>query len=431
CLLSTMPFTKYPSSCDCFVSLPPASLSPVVIFGKNSDRPRQEVQEVVYYPSATYPTGSKVMCTFLEVEQAPETLAVLLSRPAWLWGAEMGANERGVCIGNEAVWTQEPVADGEALLGMDLVRLALERASSAQDAVHVITELLALYGQGGSCREEPEPFIYHNTFLLCDRLEAYVLETAGPYWAAERITEGARNISNQLSVTGPWKEHPELRSHAIEQGWWDGKGEFSFSAIYSLEKQPVRMEAAKKRYKAGQELLQRLKGNVTVESMLQILRDKKSGICMDSGGFRTTSSMVSVLPRCPHSPCIHLLTATPDPSRSVFKPFVFDPLVSQVPWVLSPSFGENDPVIQIPRFKTQVDRRHELYIQHERVLKASEITEDAETRLQVRQMELEAENLQLVKILLDRTVTHDFINLADLFLKGVEKELTLYRSDIL
>lgn len=51
-----------------------------------------------------------------------ETHAVILSRPSWLWGAEMGANEHGVCIGNEAVWTKEPVGKGEALLGMDLLR---------------------------------------------------------------------------------------------------------------------------------------------------------------------------------------------------------------------------------------------------------------------------------------------------------------------
>lgn len=56
------------------------------------------------------------------MDQAERTHAVILSRPAWLWGAEMGANEHGVCIGNEGVWTKEPVGEEEALLGMDLVR---------------------------------------------------------------------------------------------------------------------------------------------------------------------------------------------------------------------------------------------------------------------------------------------------------------------
>lgn len=63
-----------------------------------------------------------LQCTYIEVEQVSRTHAVILSRPSWLWGAEMGANEHGVCIGNEAVWTKEPVGEGEALLGMDLLR---------------------------------------------------------------------------------------------------------------------------------------------------------------------------------------------------------------------------------------------------------------------------------------------------------------------
>lgn len=48
---------------------------------------------------------------------------------------------------------------------------------------------------------------------------------------------------------------------------------------------------------------------------MSILRDKPSGICMDSEGFCTTGSMVSVLPRDASLPCIHFFTATPDPSR--------------------------------------------------------------------------------------------------------------------
>lgn len=64
----------------------------------------------------------KLQCTYIQISQVEQTHAVVLSKPAWMWGAEMGANDQGVCIGNEAVWTQEPVTPGEALLGMDLVR---------------------------------------------------------------------------------------------------------------------------------------------------------------------------------------------------------------------------------------------------------------------------------------------------------------------
>lgn len=74
-------------------------------------------------------------------------------------------------------------------------------------------------------------------------------------------TEGARNISNQLSIgTDISAEHPELRTHAQAQGWWGGQGTFDFAQVFSLSQQPVRMEAAKARFRAGQELLQQQQG---------------------------------------------------------------------------------------------------------------------------------------------------------------------------
>lgn len=63
-------------------------------------------------------------CTYISIDQESHTHAVILSKPAWMWGAEMGANEHGVAIGNEAVWTTEGGEHDleEKLLGMDLVR---------------------------------------------------------------------------------------------------------------------------------------------------------------------------------------------------------------------------------------------------------------------------------------------------------------------
>ncbi|XP_027481702.1 secernin-2 isoform X3 [Zalophus californianus] len=339
----------------------------------------------------------------------------------------MGANEHGVCIGNEAVWTKEPVDEGEALLGMDLLRLALERSRSALEALHVITGLLERYGQGGSCREDPAPFCYHNTFLLADRTEAWVLETAGRLWAAQRIQEGARNISNQLSIgTDISAEHSELRTHALAQGWWGGQGTFDFAQVFSLTQQPVRMEAAKARFQAGQELLQQQRGGITAEVMMGILRNKESGICMDSGGFRTTASMVSILPRDPTQPCVHFLTATPDPSRSVFKPFIFGAGAAQAPQVLSPTFGAQDPVRTQPRFQTQVDRRHTLYRGHQVALGLMEREQDRGQQLRQKQRDLEQEGLEAARGLLAGEWAPPPQELATLFQAFVEREGEVY-----
>ena len=52
--------TEGPKSCDTFVALPPATGNGCVIFGKNSDRPLNEVQEVVFHAASQHETGSKL-----------------------------------------------------------------------------------------------------------------------------------------------------------------------------------------------------------------------------------------------------------------------------------------------------------------------------------------------------------------------------------
>ncbi|CAJ0937908.1 unnamed protein product [Ranitomeya imitator] len=232
----------YPSSCDCFVSFPPASLSPTVVFAKNSDRPRMEVQEVVYYGAATYPRGAKVMCTYIEVEQAPRTLAVLVKSSSLVVGCRNGcANEMGVCIGNEAVWTKEPVEERDALLGMDF-------RSDWHWSVPILLKMLSA-GKSLTCspnmdrevaaRRTPEPFMYHNTFLLCDRLEAYVLETAGQLLVGRENYRAPVIIYNQLSVsTSIWQGQHLSSVHLPGHrgggggGWWNGTEEFNFRTAY-------------------------------------------------------------------------------------------------------------------------------------------------------------------------------------------------------
>ncbi|XP_049977487.1 secernin-3 isoform X2 [Alexandromys fortis] len=353
-----------PYSCDTFVALPPATAGNRVIFGKNSDRLFDEVQEVIYFPAAVHNDLSKrLKCTYIEIDQVPETYAVVLSRPAWLWGAEMGANEHGVCIGNEAVWGREAISKEEALLGMDLVRLGLERADTAEKALDVIVDLLEKYGQGGNCAEGEE-FSYYNSFLIADRNEAWILETSGKYWAAEKV-QGVRNISNQLSITTRIdREHPDMRNYAKQKGWWDGREDFDFAAAYSYI-DTASMMTSPSRYCQGYKLLNKHKGNITFETMMGILRDEPSGINM-KGEFLSTASMVSVLPRDSSLPCVHFFTGTPHPERSVFKPFIFVPHISQLFDTQSPTFELERPLARKPYVKP--DRRHPLYQKHQQAL---------------------------------------------------------------
>ncbi|XP_071774045.1 secernin-3 [Centroberyx gerrardi] len=414
----------YPSSCDTFVALPPSTEGQRIIFGKNSDRPCDEVQEVVYFPARDCEAGEKVECTYIEIEQAAHTYAVVLSRPAWLWGAEMGANEHQVCIGNEAVWGRESADEEEALLGMDLVRLALERADTAEKAVDVITELLEKYGQGGSCMEDECGFTYHNSFLISDRKEAWLLETSGKYWAAERVEDGYRNISNQYGITTKIdKEHPGMREYAQSQGWWDGKAQFNFAEVYSFLT-TARIEASGSRYCEGKNLLEKSNGAITAETMMDILRDKDSGINME-GMFMTTGSMVSVIPTDPALPGVHYFTATPDPDRSVFKPFVFVNDIKQLKQTCSPSYGLDDPVKKKPRFQSKPDRKHPLFVKHEVVAAIIETTKERGKKIKQNMRLLEKEKMAEMENLLSDGV-QDSVLLENLFSDSVQEEMSVY-----
>ncbi|MCB8955312.1 MAG: C69 family dipeptidase [Nocardioides sp.] len=191
--------------CDTFVVRTDAGM----VLAKNSDRDPNEAQLWEWTPAGDHPAGASARTTYVEVPQVARTHATVVSRPWWMWGAEMGANEHGVAIGNEAVFTKQPTSLEPGLLGMDLLRLALERATTADEAVEVMVALLEEHGQSGSCSIEHPKFTYHNSFLVADADSAVVLETAGQHWATEQVRGAARSISNGLTIPDFAEQHAD------------------------------------------------------------------------------------------------------------------------------------------------------------------------------------------------------------------------------
>jgi secernin len=308
------------------------------VFAKNSDRPVSECQLVRSYPART--AGGVVETQYLEIDDTG-AIPCVLSQPTWLWGAEHGVNAQHVAIGNEKVFgIADPKAAPAALIGMDLVRLGLERGRSAEEAIDVMTGLLELHGQGGVAdltTNEP----YWSSFLVVDPKASWVLETCGRTWVARRISSGGAAISNRLTIRADWdKASPDVAPGSDFDQWRRAEAPTGHADKRLGASKEFLASAARSRSGAGpadavSHLRDHGSGPWGAPGLTREVKDPPvelaadgTGvtICMHLRGFQsTTASMVAELPEDPDR-AARVWAALGSPCASVYVPCIAPPV---------------------------------------------------------------------------------------------------------
>jgi secernin len=353
--------------CDTWVALDDMTTTQSVIFAKNSDRPIFDCQPLVFIPRTSWRKRSTLQLEYVSLPQADVTYATLGSSPYWCWGYEEGINEHHVAIGNEAIYTKTFRAAAHiyragqrpalGLLGMDLIRLALERSCNATQAIDVLGRLVEQYGQFGSGVPTKDHDVggYDNAFLVADPHEAWVFEAFGQQWAARRLNRGYTSISNQVSIRTAWDaQSAKLVQHAQHNGWWPPtSAPLDVARAYIDEQVPRQISHI--RMQRSRQLLAEAAGRITPEWMMRIARDHYEDTFLDGPAFdaadpdflslcmhvspadftwgNTASSCVAVLAQMPEEPPVFWWTAGP-PCNGCYVPFFVEgsrlpPIISQ------------------------------------------------------------------------------------------------------
>lgn len=188
---------------------------------------------------------------------------------------------------------------------MDLVRLGLERATSAADALAVLIGLLERYGQGGSGHEDGD-HPYWSSFLIADADDGWVLETSGRTWATEQVSR-TRATSNRTTI-------------------------FEFDAAHRHPRQPVETLVDPRLRASTKTLADEPVGVPELQAHLRSHTGEEGySVCMHAADQATTASIIVELPQSPRLPVAHVGLGSP--CSSLFVPlFVGRDIGTPIAW---------------------------------------------------------------------------------------------------
>jgi len=324
--------------CDTIVALKNSTSTNSVLLAKSADTEVNEAEQIVKYPRREYPEGTAARTTHIKIPQAKLTYEVILGRSFWAWGSELGANELGVSVGNEAAFSnQKNEKDGVCCL--DLCRLVVERSTSAINAAEIVGQLVEKFGQGGNCQMMGN-FAFDTGLLVADTDEAYIINCAGKEWAAKKVTD-VYAISNRYQITNDWN----LSSLKNDN---DSKQNFNELFEDTSKSEGV---CASDRENRAQQILEQRKGNISLSDMADIMRDvgedpdnyepdkaelKQNFVCMHAkphpdAFWHATGAMIT---DSNEEGIVVWMTGTAANDLSIFKPLFFDiPLPQQLKYL--------------------------------------------------------------------------------------------------
>ena len=252
--------------CDTVAALAQSTRDKTVLFGKSADCEVNEANALTRIPGKVHLKGEAVRITHLVIPQVEETYEVMLTKAFWTYGCEIGINEYGLAMGEEAVFTTEMVDEKkDGIIGPDLMRLGLERARNCQEAISVMTGLLETYGQGGSAELKGNSH-FDSSFLMADTSEAYILETAGRKWAVKKI-DSVGSISNLLGIGKDWTQCSVKGAN---------NGELDWAATFGLPEVPPNL-GSPDRQSTTYNCLALAAGGITAKTIFDLMRHHNEG----------------------------------------------------------------------------------------------------------------------------------------------------------
>jgi dipeptidase len=153
-------------------------------------------------------------------------------------------NEKGVIIGETTISGRRELRNNEGLFDiMELERLALERASTAREAITIMGQMAEQYGYGDS----------GECLTVGDAREVWQFEIFGPgpaetgaVWAAKRIPPGEVGVSANRSRITTLTDDTNFTMYsksvytvAESMGWWKKGEPFIFNRIFGMSGAPT------------------------------------------------------------------------------------------------------------------------------------------------------------------------------------------------